>query len=1702
MKRLSFFCFLSLLAVIVIFHKIVFAFFFNWGLQAYTAHLWGTPLQHAGIYLEGKQVIILHPHLDHEPTFSAEKAILNFHLDWQQKQLYIAIDLDQPHWYFHTPFSIQEKQLKKLLSHKERWIKTQPIFHVQKGSLTWSIDQQNHIFFDLDFSQQEGGSLKLYSELSKSNEEYALLKTSTVPQEVGIHCQCQKMDCVSLMALAELWGVEWPFWLITGGTLQGELKMLFPQGQKPHFEGDILAEQLTFMQEAHQLKGNIEQIHLKIDPQLVVNEQNQHSFTSIGQLEILKPASLVYRSENQETSLNQIKGKVTLDTAKVMHVALDAQSDQAHHTSHWNLQGDANLNAQRALNWDLTLSCSALGEPNGKMHCVLFRDQEGFNQTEIQLESVSYQECHFLQSLLASYWPLLNEIQLEQGVVNASLQAHLSPQGIQKFHVKQFQTDHLSFYFKPWNSRTYFEQVLVRGSAHLSDKDLWQSLQAEVHLQEGNIHLEGMTPSLPLTDIQAHVMIQNGLIEHSLINLQLAGLKGKLDIEWDDAKQLLALQLDGKAQDLIDFIPNGLQEGVQRSFFDNRVLILAAIKKHNQQVELSGTLHVQKGSTDQMDLIHFGCELKKFKDDTAIRFVPFGWFYAHHLPLEKFISPFIFDPDTLQMQGEVEVKGVFDDQFFTLKYDAENLKIENEELSMEAKSLRSSIPGQFSGFHQIDLKTYAHQGNLSLQQARYFAKNNGLLFTDIQGLISFKDQTICIDPLEAYCEGTYFSGKLALDYSHPTPGLFDLTIECPILMGKVSQIQHLLAHLDRASPLLNIPLEGDLTLKEEGLKLQFAFTPDDYTFDATIQGAIVDSYLPLEWADMALKGMDMAICYQHRQQALEFTDIQGTVLVGKPRRVEEYLLTGNSIRFSNLNHPQIEWDFAIQDEFQELFHLVGHTQNQEDIHHVYLDPHLSHLSDFYPHHFQCALKNWTELEHLELHSIFDVGQIREDLQKFRQTGLFCFSPQFLEQLASLDHIEGQGTLSLKYDPGDQIYSYQLEGQKLKQGDDEHSGFLKGHKQDKKWVIDHLKWDEWNLYAEIQQEEEKWKIPFLGLNAEDSLLIGLEGEFYPDDMRLRAKLNLCEMDLATLNRWNLFQTFVSYWRPEGVIRTTGQFEWTYQHGSPHQLKAVLQAETDQLKFRNYALHILQPFEIDIQEDQSFDFKNMQVALNSEIEQPHLHVHALHYQPQHDELRCSKLDFYLPVSQTTAISEALHQHFPELMDSSLKEILIEAKTEGALSGLFAFHVQNDRKNFHLKLEDGLYRFKKRMYDLKQFEIQIKDKDLHFMAFSQEERCPFELIGHMQWPSCRKGTLKLLDRKMGKEQPLHIQWEDDPLKGWIVHSMHGNFSGCSFHLTNQKPSEAPQDWTNLQGQIQVDFNQLCPLLPAHLAEKIQHLKIDSLYTLEGKVWWNPKLSSAFLESVFFQGQLASQEAVLKGYQVRHLQSDLHYQPGRWDMQNFVIQDAAGQVNVEELTILLDQKTDEWSLFIPHLTVKNFKPYLLHDAEDTPTTLNTKWRSLVVKRLELEDFFGKLNDKQTWQAQGSLYFLNPSRKNFSHPLLAIPAEIILRLGLDPHVLNPVTGTIYFDLQEGRFYLKRFKDVYSEGRGSKFYLAQGPTPSWMDFDGNLFVQIRMKQYNLIFKLAELFTVSVQGNLKKPRYTLQKQAKTSHKADVLSAVSE
>jgi hypothetical protein len=1712
MKKIVLFCFLSCLILVLVFHQASLSFLANWSVHLYSVSKWGKPLEYENLQINGNRLVILQPRLKKNgSSFSAERISADIHVDFWNRHVHLDIDIQQPHWHLQPSLPTPSKSWEKLLGKEGKWIKTSPSFRIQRGLLTWAIDDSSRaqqLSFDLEGNSRKGGFIKFYFNPQDLSSDCFALQVLSSDERMEVNCNCQEVSCASLFELAQLCGIDCLPWSVKSGFLQGHLKAIFPHKQRPYLEGEIFANGLAFQLIENPLEGRIEQGRLKLEKNDMAYELNGQVPTFIGQLDILEPASLTYRSPLQEWKINQIEGSIKLNNMETALIDLRAQGLDFDHSIQWHLLGEANLNAQRSFNLDLTLLRSCLGgESNEKIHLSFLQPQKEYKRFEVQLNKVSREECDFLQTFFGAYWPIFNEIELQKGELNGLIEGEFTDQGIGELHIKHFQAFDLCFKLKPWNANCHFAQMRGYGKIYLGKEDFWQSVQAGLHLEDGTIDFEGMTPHLPLTDIQAHLLIQQGLVEHSLITLQLAGLKGTMDVEWGDHKQLLTFKLDGIVQDLEDLLPHGLQEGLRQNFYQNGLIVLANIKRQNQQVELGGTLRIQRKDTDQMDLIHFGCELKKISHEPAPKFVPLGWFYAHHLPLDKFLSPFVFPNQTLRLSGDAECKGSFDDEYLTLKYDAENVKIENEHLCIEINQLHSDIPGQLIGSHVINLKNYSHQGTLPIRQASFYEKNKGLVFQDIQGIANFNNQSILMEPMEAYCEGIHFAGHIELDYSDPLPETFKLTINCPVLSGKVSQIQRLLSCLDQSSLLHKIPLEGDIAAKDEGLKLELSNVSQDYKFLLDIQGVMTDGSLPFESADSSLREICMNFDYDHQQKLLECSDIQGTLLLGKPRRVEEFLLTGQRLCFHQMGKCEIEMDIALKQQENELLRLVGYTKEEkEGIKSFNIDQNLSHISSIYPQVWKCHLKDWSSIEQFEFQSQFNLSTVLQDLSRFRNTGLFFLSHGMIEKISQFLPIEGEGTLDVHYLPNGS-YAFQLESSRIVQADSlQHHGLLKGSKRDKKWIIDQLQWDDLHAYAELQETTNGWKIPFLGLNAGQALLLGLEGDFCPVEGRLHAKLNFCEAQLAGLDRWISLRSFTTKWWPKGHLKATGEIEWSCFSSNPWKgLKASLLADIDGLAFRDYPLQVLKPFLMQIQADQKIALQNVRFELPPQNGQAYIDLQSFEYRPNQESFGELQVAFEIPYTQLKMVGKSLHHHFPDILDLAIRDILVESKQQGRLKGKISLEKNNSSENFfRLVLDDGIYRFKKLTCDLKEFELQFSGNKLQFSTFTQYERCPFQVFCQMEWPSCQQGEFTLLHSETLpiSNRPLSVKWENRPDRGWFMTSIQGDFSGSSFQLHEDKEAKLNDNWTALQGQVIIDFNRLCPLFTPQTVEMIKKLKIGSSYSLFGNFWLNPDLGNTFLEIVSFKGSLRGQETILKGYQVKNLQGDLQYTPGRLDIQNFSIQDPAGEASAANIIAVLDQKKDRWTLFVPQLTVKNFRLSLLKDTESPYNQTNSKFRSLIVKRIDFQNFSGELNKQQTWQAEGNLHFFNPSRKNFYHPLLAIPAEIILRLGLDPQVLNPVTGIIYFNLRGDRCYLTRFKDMFSEGRGSKFYLAQGPDPSWIDFNGNLSLLVRMKQYNLIFKIAELFTVSIQGNVKKPSYTLQKQSKASHKIPPLSAISK
>jgi hypothetical protein len=340
----------------------------------------------------------------------------------------------------------------------------------------------------------------------------------------------------------------------------------------------------------------------------------------------------------------------------------------------------------------------------------------------------------------------------------------------------------------------------------------------------------------------------------------------------------------------------------------------------------------------------------------------------------------------------------------------------------------------------------------------------------------------------------------------------------------------------------------------------------------------------------------------------------------------------------------------------------------------------------------------------------------------------------------------------------------------------------------------------------------------------------------------------------------------------------------------------------------------------------------------------------------------------------------------------------------------------------------------------------------------------------PKMDQGTLSLTGVSSSIEG-VTAHWEKSG-SGWCVRAVEGDLCGIHIALSDGGRQDFLGQLT-LNGSVHFDLNRIAHLLPISWKEKICKLGVAGYYVLEGE--WICSKNPLILEA--FKGTLTGNGCQVGGVDWSDCVAQLEYQPGRLQLSKGIIKDGGAQLSVHELILQGKHMTVD-RLVISDLRLAKLKtPWTRWGPRGKPF-----FRALHIHSLILENCLGDFDDLQTLQGSGKLEFTNIPKRNFLSNLLFLPSEITARIGLDLTALVPAQGTIVYKIGEGKIYLEELKEMYSDGKLSRFYLAKG-CPAFIDFQGKLNVKLKMKQYNLLMKLVEFLTITVKGTVLHPTYT-------------------
>jgi hypothetical protein len=295
-------------------------------------------------------------------------------------------------------------------------------------------------------------------------------------------------------------------------------------------------------------------------------------------------------------------------------------------------------------------------------------------------------------------------------------------------------------------------------------------------------------------------------------------------------------------------------------------------------------------------------------------------------------------------------------------------------------------------------------------------------------------------------------------------------------------------------------------------------------------------------------------------------------------------------------------------------------------------------------------------------------------------------------------------------------------------------------------------------------------------------------------------------------------------------------------------------------------------------------------------------------------------------------------------------------------------------------------------------------------------------------------------------------------------GDIEGAKFDVTPVRDSLKNSYVTSFS----FDLEKMRKFLPLDLVEFIDKAELKRGIELAGKLNLEAGVS--------FSGILKGTDFDFSGYSLSSLFGKVKYSKGICKINDFSLVDRAFRAECKEA--IFDTTEGNCLFSTKNFQIENFRPCLLSKKGERKKVTNP----LVLDNIQFFDLKGDLCDLNTFKGKGNIHFINSFDKQ-KNIVLDFAKEIIGRIGLDPVLMIPVAGEVDFSLEDGKIHFLKMQNTFSDNRRSHFYLWDKEN-SFLDFDGNLHINIGMKQ-NVLFKFAELFIICLDGKISSPKVYLK-----------------
>jgi len=1092
------------------------------------------------------------------------------------------------------------------------------------------------------------------------------------------------------------------------------------------------------------------------------------------------------------------------------------------------------------------------------------------------------------------------------------------------------------------------------------------------------------------------------------------------------------------------------------------------LKTLQEQMAVEGTLGFLHGEK-QKDSIQFGWnwDLSKLLKGNIKEALDLGFFKAEELSDRTLNLPLMFWKRSWRALGKVNIEGSFNSHAVEFSLDPTQLVYTSSAFDMEPN--RKGEEKSPSSTFNFDFKEKNWRGKIPLKNVRLKEHSFGIEFDSFTSEVNLEKNEILFQNVDASANGVRFQAEMALDYHLEDRN--ELTINTYQIDGETEDILSFLRHF-KAFASLDFPLEGTITSGPGDMHLRAYVGDVKKLLEWKIALHFQEGRFPFS-KTLAFENLAGDLYYSAEEQLFKIKKTEGQLLLSAGEQPKSYELNVPLLELDAV-HGTLDYDLRLEAPTHDICRVAGTALKKEKELQFLLDHDRTRLFGAKIDVSKLAFTEEGLLSEVSAKATLSALDLFHHIDFLSSAGLMPIKPMTVNEMRT-PKFEGKTSMAFTFDRKKEVLDFEAKSERLICGPmnlDHLAIHVK--RQGDHIILDQFEAGSFAMKASMDKHHNDWSIPQFEIAWKKCCLKGGEGYYNEEAKKLKLPLESLKVDLQELS--NLFPPSEVDWSYlTGTLFATGEltFDLTQGFKNPSFDSAIKLIGEDFGKGK-LRLESSDTLHLSFDTEQGFQIKeanfNFLHPKSNEL-WAKCHFDALSYRSQ--EWNGQNFILVVPPEMMHFLGQT--HSFPYLGFEEERLILFEQPLswDNQIEATIDFTIGKESSaKGHLK--EGYYWIGDKAWYLNDFAFSYENAAFDLNLNTLFDEMPFDL--RMQLSFLPHFTSKIIIQETFREErggkdPLVIQTTWSEQEGYYVRSIDGQVCGLDFDF-HHNPKESFLDRAVLTGQLKVNVPALSKLLPENFQETVKEFEIGKGYELCGDLI----LSKLKLEDSYFVGYLKGKNFQLMGSSMETLMSEITIHPNQIELSNFNISDVSGIFKMEAIRINKEQD-QRWNLVIPELAVQDFRPSLLKKIGKYPGRI----KPLTIRELHFHNIRGYLGDAKSFAGKGQLNFINTFKRDYN--IFDIPFEILGRLGLDMGLLVPVRGDLNFIMVDGRVYLTELKKSYSEGKRSQFFLS--PThPSYIDFDGNLNINIKMKQYVLL-KLTEPFTLSIAGTFENPKYGLK-----------------